>query len=61
MPYRARTSEPLLDALAGMFEGRSRKDLRRPDRRDQGVNDFCKHECAFHIAKETARPRSLSE
>ena len=29
MPYRARTSEPLLDALAGMFEGRSRKDLRR--------------------------------
>jgi 23S rRNA pseudouridine1911/1915/1917 synthase len=29
MPYRARTSETLLDALAGMFEGRSRKDLRR--------------------------------
>ena len=29
MPYRARTPGTLLEALAGMFEGRSRKDLRR--------------------------------
>ena len=29
MPYRTRTPGTLLDALAGMFEGRSRKDLRR--------------------------------
>ena len=29
MPYRTRTPATLLDALSGMFEGRSRKDIRR--------------------------------